>query len=92
LDIHQVIASVVEEVLHGVSAANKELAGKARVGEPTSIEIEFGITSTYEIANYDDVRVATASVRLPLFHGEQAPATATVAAEKKPEKSDKSKK
>jgi hypothetical protein len=81
MDIHQVIASAVEEVLDGVAAANKELAGKARVGEPSSIEIEFGITSSYEIANYDDVRVATVNVRFPLFHGEAAPATTAVAEE-----------
>jgi hypothetical protein len=90
VDIHQVIASAVDEVLDGVSAANKELAGKARVGEPSSIEIEFGITSTYEIANYDDVRVATVNVRLPLFHGEQS-APATAAVESEPKKDGKKK-
>lgn len=87
MDLHQVITSAVEEVLDGVSAANKELAGKARVGEPSSIEIEFGVTSTYEVANYDDVRVATVRARLPLFHGgEEAPATAAVAEPKEKNK------
>jgi hypothetical protein len=48
------------------------------VGDPSAIEIEFGITSTYEIANYDDVRVATAKVKIPLFGPEPDPVAVTV--------------
>ncbi len=58
MDLHEVIITGVEEVIHGVEGARKELTGKATVGFPTSIEMEFGITSSYEVANYDDVSVA----------------------------------
>lgn len=82
MDIHEVIATAVEEVLDGLGKANKDLEGKAVVGAPSSIEIEFGITSSYEVANYDDLRVATVRARLPLHSGVyQSPATAAVEAE-----------
>lgn len=79
MDVHQVIAAAVSEIRHGVAEANKVLEGKARVGEPNSVEIEVGITSSYEIANYDDIRVATVRVRVPIFHnGTESPATAAL--------------
>jgi hypothetical protein len=85
MDVHQVITTAVEEVLHGVAEANKALAGKAKVGEPSSVEIEVGITSSYEVANYDDVRVATVRVKVPIFHGKtEAPASAALEAEADP--------
>jgi hypothetical protein len=67
MDIHSVITTAVEEVLHGVTEAKKQLTGKATVGFPNRIEVEVGITSTYEIANYDDVRIATVRVGIPIF-------------------------
>jgi hypothetical protein len=79
MDVHSVIVTAVEEVLHGVREANKGLAGKAQVGEPSSVEIEIGITSTYEVANYDDVRVATVRVKVPILTGAtESPATAAL--------------
>jgi hypothetical protein len=56
------------------------------VGSPSAIEIEFGITSTYEVANYDDVRVATARVRIPLFSSEQPEEKPAVKAKKDKDK------
>lgn len=89
MDVHQVITTAVEEVLHGVAEANKTLAGKAKVGEPSSVEIEVGITSTYEVANYDDVRVATVRVKVPIFHGEtETPASAALESEAGPAKKE----
>lgn len=72
MDVHSVIVTAVEEVRHGVRSANAELAGKARVGEPTRIDIEFGITASYEVANYDDVRVATVRASIPILPEEVA--------------------
>ncbi len=90
IDLHQVLATAVEEVIHGVEQARKELTGKATVGFPTSVELEFGVTSSYEIANYDDVTVAKVRVRVPLFpEGSTDPAPASAALESKPAKKGK---
>jgi hypothetical protein len=86
MDIHSVLVTAAEEVIHGVEEARKELAGKATIDFPTRIDIEFGITSSYEVANYDDVRVATVRVSVPLFKGKEAvetPASEALAAEEK---------
>lgn len=80
MDIKNVIDSAVREVLNGVDEAKKSLHGIAGVGYPTRIELEVGITSTYEIANYDDVRVATVRVSIPVFkNGEEASSPASAA-------------
>lgn len=97
MDVHSVIATAVEEVLEGVKAANAELVGKARIGDATRIEIEFGITATYEVANYDDLRIATVRATLPILPGGEegspvGPATAALAKEEPPKKTDKSEK
>jgi hypothetical protein len=87
MDLHNVIVAATEEVIYGVAKAKAELTGKAKVDFPTSIEFEFGMTSAYEVANYDDVRVATVRVRVPIF-GEAAPITSpasdALAEEEKP--------
>jgi hypothetical protein len=83
MDIHSVLICGVEEVIHGVTKAKEELTGKATVDFPTSVEVEFGVTSSYEVANYDDVTIAKVKVRVPLFPAgkiEAAPASAAMEA------------
>jgi hypothetical protein len=90
MDIHSVLITAAEEVIHGVDEARKALGGKATVDYPTSIEVEFGITSAYEVANYDDVTIAKVKVRVPLFAGAATTSPASEALQAaEPDKSEK---
>lgn len=100
IEIKNVILTAVEEVRDAIDAANKEfISKKTKVDYPTRVEVEFGITSAYSVANYDDVRIATVRVSIPVFHQngaqgaqiESSPATAAIAGEagKKAEPAEK---
>jgi hypothetical protein len=82
MDIHLVLAAVVEEVLDSVEAANGELGALASVDYPSRVEIEFGMTTSYEVANYDDVSPVKVRVSFPFYKGKKvvSPAIAAEAA------------
>jgi hypothetical protein len=95
VDVKEVIVSATKAVLEGINEAKVALKDVTQLGSPSRIELEIGINPSYEVANYDDVRIATVTVSIPLTNSGEtlaSPASEALQSDKKPEKTDKKKK
>lgn len=67
MDIKELIVASARQILEGVKEAQQTLKDETSIGLPTRLEIEIGITSSYEMANYDDIRIANVIFSVPLY-------------------------
>lgn len=89
MDLKQVIIRAAEAIIETMPEARMHLGEKVKIGNPSRLEIEFGINGSYELANFDDSSAAKVRFQIPLYGtDDETPASAALAAEK-PAKSKK---
>lgn len=89
MDMKELIVASTRQIMEGVKEAQQALKDEVSIGLPTRMELEIGITSSYEIANYDDVRIANLTISVPFTTAVIAAASPASAALEEPKKAKK---
>jgi hypothetical protein len=85
VDVKTIMTTAARTILEGYGEAAIRMKKDLIIEFPTSMSVEFGINSSYEIADYNEVSVAKIRVSLPLLRPKDEVTPATEAVKEKEE-------